>query len=144
MACLFPGNHVRGHIAESVDQCEEFARTKSVQGVNMIKQLGILHVGDEFNNLTFRPDVMFRRKRDALARQVDIPTELWDFVDWSMLIQRQEKYAGTGMALTVATAVVPRMIGMSTWVDQAMAATRLLGNDGLRHLILPGIVAAGE
>ncbi|KAL6850653.1 mitofusin [Amphichorda felina] len=130
------------HIAESVDQCEEFARAKSVQGVNMIKQLGILHVGDEFNNLTFRPDVMFRRKRDALARQVDIPTELWDFVDWSTLIQRQEKYAGTGMALTVATAVVPRMIGMSTWVDQAMAATRLLGNDGLRHLILPGIFAA--
>lgn len=132
------------HIAESVSKCEDFARAKSVQGVNATKQLGILHIGDEFNNLTFRPDVMFRRKRDALAREVDIPTELWDFVDWSTLLQRQEKYAGTGMALTVATAVVPRMVGMSTWMDRALTATRLLGNDNLRHLILPGLVVAGE
>ena len=133
------------HIAESVSKCEDFARAKAVQGVNTTKQLGILHVGDEFNNLTFRPDVMFRRKRDALAREVDIPIELWDFVDWSTLLQRQEKYAGTGMALTVATAVVPRMVGMSTWVDQALTASRLLGSSSnLRHLILPGLVVAGE
>jgi mitofusin len=132
------------HIAESVSKCEDFARAKAVQGVNTTKQLGILHVGDEFNNLTFRPDVMFRRKRDALAREVDIPIELWDFVDWSTLLHRQEKYAGTGMALTVATAVVPRMVGMNTWVDQALTASRLLGSNNLRHLILPGLVAAGE
>lgn len=132
------------HIADSVTSCEEHARERTVMGVNTIKQLGILHIGDEFQNLQFRPDVMFRRKRDALARQVDIPTELWDFVDWTTLLQRQEKYAGTGMALTVAGAVVPRMIGMNTWMDQALTATRVLGNDNLRHLILPGILAAGR
>lgn len=130
------------HIADSVTSCEEYARERTVGGVNMIKQLGIMHVGDEFQNLQFRPDVMFRRKRDALARQVDIPTELWDFVDWTTLLQRQEKFAGTGMALTVAGAVVPRMIGMNTWMDQALTATRVLSNDNLRHLILPGIIAA--
>ncbi|KAF7547534.1 hypothetical protein G7046_g8976 [Stylonectria norvegica] len=130
------------HIADSVTVCEEHARVKTVSGVNTIKQLGILHIGDEFQNLQFRPDVMFRRKRDALARQVDIPTELSDFFDWKTLLQNQEKYAGTGMALTVAGAVVPRMIGMNTWMDQALAATRLLTNDNLRHLILPGILAA--
>ncbi|KAK7416821.1 mitofusin [Neonectria magnoliae] len=130
------------HIADSVSICEEHARQRTVKGVNAIKQLGLLHVGDEFQNLQFRPDVMFRRKRDALARQVDIPTELSDFVDWTTLLQRQEKFAGTGMALTVATAVVPRMIGMNTWMDQAITATRVLSNDNLRHLIIPGILAA--
>lgn len=130
------------HITDSVSKCEEFARSKSVQGVNATKQLGILHVGNEFNNLTFRPEVMFQRKKDMLSRQVDIPTELWDFIDWSTLLKQQEKYAGTGMALTVAGAVVPRMVGMSSWVDQALMATRLVGNDNLRHLILPGLVVA--
>jgi mitofusin len=130
------------HIADSVAECEKYARTQTVRGVNTIKQLGILHVGDEFHNLHFRPDVMFQRKRDALARQVHIPTELWDFVDWTTLVQRQEKVAGTGMALTVAGALVPRMLGMNTWMDQALTATRLLSNGNLRHLILPGIVVA--
>ncbi|KAI1024372.1 hypothetical protein LB503_007343 [Fusarium chuoi] len=129
-------------IADSVSNCEEYARKKTVYGVNAIKQLGILHVGDEFQNLQFRPDVMFRRKRDALARQVEIPTELIDFVDWTTLLQRQEKFAGTGMALTVAGAVVPRMIGMNTWMDQAITATRILSNENLRQLIIPGILVA--
>ncbi|KAJ4260562.1 mitofusin [Fusarium torreyae] len=129
-------------IADSVSTCEDYARNKTVRGVNAIKQLGILHVGDEFENLQFRPDVMFRRKRDALARQVDIPTEFTDFVDWTTLLQRQEKFAGTGMALTVAGAVVPRMIGMNTWMDQALTAGRVLSNENLRHLILPGILVA--
>ncbi|KAI9158951.1 transmembrane GTPase Fzo1 [Paramyrothecium foliicola] len=132
------------HIADSVAKCEDHARAQTVRGVNTIKQLGILHVGDEFHNLHFRPDVMFQRKRDALARQVHIPTELMDFVDWSTLVQRQEKVAGTGMALTVAGALVPRMLGMNTWMDQALTATRLLSSGNLRQLILPGILVAGK
>lgn len=132
------------HIGDAVSDCEEYARSKTVQGVNVVKQLGLLHIGDEFQNLQFRSDVMFRRKRDALARQVDISTELSDFVDWSTLLQRQEKFAGTGMALTVAGAVVPRMMGMSTWMDQVLTATRLLGNGNMRQLIIPGVLVAGE
>lgn len=132
------------HIADSVSSCEQHARQRSVRGVDMTKQLGILHVGDEFKNLTFKPEVMFRRKKDILAREVHIPTELWDFVDWSTLLQRQEKFAGTGMALTVAGAVVPRMMGFSTWMDQALMASRVLGNGSLRQLIIPGIVMAGK
>ncbi|PHH91687.1 hypothetical protein CDD83_10671 [Cordyceps sp. RAO-2017] len=130
------------HIADAVSDCEEYARDRTIRGVNTIKQLGLLHVGDEFQSLQFRPDVMFRRKRDALARQVDVTTEMWDFVDWSTLLQRQEKFAGTGMALTVAGAVVPRIVGMSTWMDRALTATRLVGNENLRRLVLPGIVVA--
>lgn len=34
----------------------------------MIKQLGLLHLGDEYQNLNFHPAAMFRRKRDELAK----------------------------------------------------------------------------
>ncbi|KAH8909891.1 hypothetical protein BR93DRAFT_909364 [Coniochaeta sp. PMI_546] len=129
-------------IAASVTTCEEHARTQTVKGVNAIKQLGILHLGNEYSDLNFRPDVMFRRKRDALAKQVDIPTELLDFVDWSTILQRQEKVAGTGMALTLATAVGSQMIGGYSWMNHALSAVRVMGNDNLRRLILPGIVLA--
>ncbi|KAG6097075.1 hypothetical protein E4U31_005213 [Claviceps sp. LM219 group G6] len=130
------------NITDAVTRCEEHARSKSVQGVNMIKQLGLLHVGDEFQNLQFRADVMFRRKRDALARHVHVDTEFWDFVDWSTLLQRQERYAGTGMALTLAGAVVPKMMGMGNWMDSILMTTRVLGTGNLRQLILPGIFMA--
>jgi mitofusin len=115
-----------------------------VKGVNAIKQLGILHLGNEYSDLAFRPDVMFRRKRDALAKQVDIPTEFLDFVDWSTILQRQEKVAGTGMALTLATAVGSQMIGGYSWMNHALSAARVMGNDNLRRMILPGIVLAGK
>ncbi|KOS20967.1 Transmembrane GTPase fzo1 [Escovopsis weberi] len=128
------------HVADAVVDCEEYARRQTVRGVNTIKQLGLLHVGDEFQNIVFRPDVMFRRKKDAMARQVSISTELSDFADWATLMQNQEKYAGTGMALTVAGALVPRMFGMHSWMDHALTAGRILGNEHSRRLILPGLL----
>lgn len=129
-------------IQEAVGMCEEHARTKTVNGVESIKELGVHHLGDEYHDLNFRSDVMFRRRRDALAKQIDIPTEFSDFVDWSTLMQRQEKVAGTGMALTVATALGSRMIGGSSWLDHTMSAARVLGNDNLRRLIVPGLIVA--
>ncbi|KAM3514487.1 hypothetical protein MY11210_001830 [Beauveria gryllotalpidicola] len=129
-------------ISEAVHICEDRARQRTMRGVNTIKQLGLLHIGDEFQNLHFKPDVMFRRKRDALARKVHISTEIWDFFDWSTIVHKQEKLASTSMALTVAGAVVPRMFGMGNWMDQALTASKVLSNDNLRQLILPGIVIA--
>ncbi|KAK7737023.1 mitofusin [Cytospora paraplurivora] len=134
-------------IQSCVNDCEEFARGKAVGGVNAIRQLGILHLGNEYTGLNFHPDVMFRRRRDVLAKQIDIPTEFSDFVDWSTLMQRQEKVAGTGMALTVATAVGTQMISGYSWVNHALSAARIMGSDNLRRLIIPGIflvaIAAG-
>jgi len=127
-------------IAASVTTCEEHARSKTVNGVNIIKQLGILHLGTESVNLSFRPEIMFRRKRDALARQVDIPTELWDFVDWTTLVQREEK---ASMALTVAGVVGTGVIGSYGQMNIALRAAQALGSDNLRRLIIPGVIAAG-
>lgn len=130
-------------IQACVNNCEEYARGKAVGGVNAIKQLGVLHLGNEYTGLNFHPDVMFRRRRDVLAKQIDIPTELWDFVDWSTLMQRQEKVAGTGMALTVATTVGMQMISGYSWMDHAFSAARIVGNDNLRRMIVPGLLIAG-
>jgi len=131
-------------ISSSVADCEEHARRKTVEGVNSIKQLGLLHLGDEYTNLSFQSDAMFKRKRDILAKAIVVETELWDFFDWSTILQRQEKMAGTGMALTVATAVGGRMVGGFGWIDGAMGAVKVVGNNNLRRLIIPGTIAAGK
>ena len=131
-------------ISESVTLCEEHARRKTVAGVSTIKQLGLLHLGDEYTDLTLRSDIMFRRKRDILARQIEIETELWDFFDWSTLLQRQEKMAGTGMAMTVATVVGGRMVGGFGWVDGALGAVRVMGHNNMRRMIIPGVIVTGK
>lgn len=131
-------------IALAVQNCEETARTKTVSGVSAIKQLGILHLGDQYADLSFKSNVMFRRKRDVLARQVEIETEIWDFFDLSSMWQKQEKLAGTGMAITVAGAVGTRMVGGYGWIDGAVGTMRVVGHDNLRKLIIPGLIAGGK
>ncbi len=134
---------ILSQISASVAECEEHARAKTVQGVSAIKELGVFHLGDEHTDLNFRSDVMFKRKRDILARQVEIEPELWDFFDWSTILQRQEKYAGTGMALTVVGAVGGRMVGGFGWVDGALGAAKVVGSKNLQRLIIPGVIATG-
>lgn len=131
-------------ITETVRWCEERAREKTVSGVSAIKSLGMLHLGDEYVDLTFRSEKMFRSRRDALARQVDFEAELWDFFDVANLWERQEKVAGTSMAVTVAGVVGSRMLGGFGWVDGALTATKVVGSQNLRRLLLPGLVLAGE
>lgn len=131
-------------ISESVTACEEYARDRAVNGVNSIKQLGLLHVGDEYTGLNFRSDIMFKRKRDVLARQIEVQTEIWDFFDWTTLLQRQEKIAGTGMAMTVVTVVGSRMVGGFGWVDGVLGAAKIVGNNNLRRLIVPGVIVTSK
>lgn len=134
-------------IAETVRWCEERAREKTVQGVNGIKSLGILHLGDQYTELTFRSEKMFKSRRDALARSVEVDTEVWDFFDMSLgniLGERQEKVASTSLAVTVAGTLGARMIGGVGWLDGVLTATKVVGTHNLRRLVLPGIVVAGE
>lgn len=130
-------------ITETVRWCEERAREKTVSGVSTIKSLGMLHLGDQYVDLTFRSEKMFRSRRDALARQVDFEPEILDFFDVANLWERQEKVVGSSMAVTVAGVVGSRMLGGFGWVDSAMTATKIVGSNNLRRLILPGLVLAG-
>jgi GTP-binding protein EngB required for normal cell division len=128
-------------ISNCVANCEEHGRQSTISGVNAIRTLGILHLGSNFPDFSYRPENMFRRKKDALARQVDIEVEFFDLFDLSSLWERQEKVAGTSMAVTVAGVVGGRMIGGVGWMDGAMGVVRIAGSNNLRRLIVPGIVA---
>lgn len=132
------------HITETVRWCEARGREKTVQGVSGIKQLGILHLGDSYTDLTFRSEKMFRSKRDALVRQVDFEAEVMDFFDFTSIWERQEKVASTSMAVTVAGVVGTRMVGGVGWLDGVLTATRLMGANNMRRLILPGLLLSGK
>ncbi|MCJ1377061.1 mitofusin [Xylographa soralifera] len=128
-------------IAAAVLQCEDTARGRAVAGVNAIKSLGLLHLGSEYTDMSFRQDLMFRRRKDALARQVDTQVEIWDFFDISGLWARQEKVAGTGMAMTVVGVLGGRLVGGVGWLDGVLGAVKVLGTGNVRRMIIPGIIA---
>jgi mitofusin len=133
-------------ISLAVNGCEDYAREQTVHGVGFIQNIGLLHVGeDKFSPLNFRADLMFRRgRRHTLARQVDTEVELWDFFDVAGLWERQEKMAGTGVAMTAVTVLGSRALGGFSWVDSALSAAKVLGPNNLRRLFLPGVLAAGK
>ncbi|OAP62585.1 hypothetical protein AYL99_01812 [Fonsecaea erecta] len=129
-------------ISAAVASCENYGRARTVQGVNTIKSLGLLHVGSSYDNLNFAADKMFQRRKDALVRSVDTDVDIWDFFDVAGLWERQEKTVGTGLALTVAGTLGTRAVGGVGWVDGAFGAAKILGSRNLRRLIVPGAVAA--
>jgi GTP-binding protein EngB required for normal cell division len=132
-------------ITETVRQCEEHARTQAVQGYNGIKNLGVLHLGNNlYADVMFRPERMFKKSVHALARQVDIDIDLWDFFDVASLWERQEKVAGAGMAMTVASVVGGRLVGGVGWLDGALGAAKVMGTSNMRRLIIPGLIAGGK
>ncbi|KAJ5269161.1 hypothetical protein N7505_004919 [Penicillium chrysogenum] len=131
-------------IASSVNDCENYAREKTVQGVGFIQNIGLLHIGeDKFTPLNFRADAMFRRgRRHTFGRQIDTEVELWDFFDIASLWERQEKMAGTGVAMTAVTVLGGRALGGFSWVDSALSAVKVIGPNNMRRLFFPGILAA--
>lgn len=131
-------------ISTAVTICEEHARERSVDGVAAIQALGLRHIGDKWEMRQFRKDMMFKRRRDELTRQVHVETEWTDFFDWNTVMQQQEKVAGTGMAMTVVTVAGTKMLGGMGWVDGALGAARLVGGRGLKRMIVPGMLAIGK
>lgn len=131
-------------ITTSVQNCEDYGRARTISGVNAIKSLGLLHVGDIYDNMSFRADQMFQRKKDVLARTVNTDVEMWDFFDVAALWDKQEKAVGTGLAVTVAGTLGTRAIGGIGWVDGAFGAARVLGSRNLQRLALPATITAGE
>lgn len=133
-------------ISASLNSCEDYAREKTVRGVGFIQNIGLLHVGeDKFTPLNFRADMMFRRsRRHTFARQVNTEVELLDFFDIAGLWEKQEKMAGTGVAMTVVTVVSGRLFSGFSWVDSAFSAIKFLGPQNARRLFIPSVVAAGK
>ncbi|KAJ5677741.1 uncharacterized protein N7477_003374 [Penicillium maclennaniae] len=131
-------------ISSAVTGCEDYAREKTVKGVGFIQNIGLLHIGeDKFSALNFRADLMFRRgRRHLTGRQVNTEVELWDFFDIASLWERQEKMAGTGVAMTAVTVLGGRVFGGFSWVDSALSAIKAVGPNNMRRMFLPSILAA--
>jgi mitofusin len=87
---------------------------------------------------------MYRRQKDLLARQVNIEVEFFDFFDFTSLWERQEKVAGTSVAVTVAGVVGGRLVGGVGWMDGALGAVRVVGSNNIRRMIIPGLIAGGQ
>jgi mitofusin len=133
-------------ISSAVTGCEDYAREKTVKGVGFIQNIGLLHIGeDKFSALNFRADLMFRRgRRHLTGRQVTTEVELWDFFDIAGLWERQEKVAGTGVAMTAVTVLGGRVFGGFSWVDSALSAIKVVGPNNMRRMFFPSILAAGK
>ncbi|EFR04687.1 transmembrane GTPase fzo1 [Nannizzia gypsea CBS 118893] len=130
-------------ITACVYKCEDYSRKRCVEGVNMIQSLGLLHVGEnKFPNLNFRSEIMFRQHRHELARQIHTELDMWDFIDLPGFWERQEKVAGTGMAMTVLGVLGGRALGGIGWLDGVMGAARILGPNTMRKLLVPGLLGA--
>lgn len=131
------------HIQSVVIQSEKNARAKTAEGVSQISGLGMLHLGDEYTPKSFRPEMMYASKRNQLSRQLKVNIEWSDFFDFD----RQEKLAGAGMSLTVATMAGSQVFGVSSWVDGLWKATNLIGVKTAKKLVLPvaalAVVAGG-
>lgn len=131
-------------ISASVSDCEDHAVEQTIVGRSSVNSLGLLHLGDKFTILDASSKPIFNKKRDLEARDIDTDIEIWDFFDVSALwTEKQEKIAGTSMALTVAGVLGGRMAGGVGWIDGAMGAARVMGTNNLRRLIVPGILTAG-
>ena len=131
-------------VTKTVLVCEEDARRQTMHGYNGIKSLGILHLGNSLHaDVMFRPERMFTKSVHALARQVDMNIELWDFFDVASLWERQEKVAGTSMAVTVAGVLGGRLVGGVGWLDGALGAAKVVHSNNLRRLIIPGLIVGG-
>ena len=85
---------------------------------------------------------MFRSRNDALARQVDFETEVWDFFDLSSLWEKQEKVLGSGMVGTGALILGGRALGGISWLDSTLTAAKIVGPNNMRRLLLPGLITA--
>ena len=131
-------------ITATVSTCEDDARIKTGLGVGFIAQKGLSSLGGTWEAPIFRPEKMFKSKSHALVRQVDTQIEVWDFFDVVGMWERQEKVAGTSMALTVAGVLGSRALGGYGWMDGAVGAARVLGMRNMKHLILPGIATASK
>jgi len=129
-------------ISGAVVSCEDYGRASTIKGVNMIKSLGLLHVGESYERLNFRADMMFSRRKDALARTVDTEVEIWDFFDVQGIWARQEKVVGSGMALTLVGTLGTRAVGGMGWVDGAYGAARFMGSRNLQRLAVPAVLTA--
>ncbi|EPS42409.1 hypothetical protein H072_3543 [Dactylellina haptotyla CBS 200.50] len=124
-------------ITHAVLDAEDAARRTSITGVASVNALGLMHLKQDYMEKYFRPDYMFKKKRDIFSREIRTQLDAFDFFDFD----RQEKVAGMSLSLTVFSVASSRIFGMSSWVDGVVQATNIVGIRNAKRLIIPAIIA---
>lgn len=142
-------------VLSAVEQCEESARQQTGSAVNGIKQIGVLHVGEQpaFTKV-FNPKAMFSRKRDNLSRVIKADFGLADLFDIGGLLERPlPVLASSKQALVSAansTATMSSALGGALTVAsvyQAASPTVAIANrmNGIlasRKIAIPALLVA--
>lgn len=70
-------------ILAEVENCEQYARRETTNGVNAIKAIGIMHLGEQslFKKM-FNDEVMFSRRRDTMSRSIYADLTVSDLFDF--------------------------------------------------------------
>lgn len=73
-------------IVNSVKNSEEYAKKSTIGTLQRINQLGESTLGDKFNNndVVFRDDIMFTRRKDTIARNLNNEVNVLDYFDPSI------------------------------------------------------------
>ena len=132
------------NIQTAVTLSEQRARTTTTSSVNMVKGLGLLHLGDgKYPERIFNSDRMFAHRRAVSAKEIDFEIEYSDFLDFSSLWEGR-KLESTSMALTLAGgAVTTRLLGGYGWLDGVLGTIKILGPQNTRKMILPAVLLSG-
>ncbi|KAI5288720.1 mitofusin [Ascosphaera aggregata] len=130
-------------VQEAVVKCEDYGRHASVQGVNLIKSLGLLHVGAEkFGSFEFHADLMYRKNKHRLARQVDAEIDAWDFFNFAAIWQKQEKLVSAGAAISAVGVFGGKSLASMGLLDGVVNTVELLSKRNMRRLAIPSIIVA--
>lgn len=130
--------------------CESFARKETTQGINTLKSLGILHLGEQpaFKKI-FNDEAMFTRRRDTFARTVYTELGISDFFDLSLpsipFISSSDKEETSAVtnALTVASVVTTGQLIRSTdFLRNVFTFSQILDINLAKKLALPFVILA--
>lgn len=137
-------------LLNEVVACESFARKETTQGINTLKSLGILHLGDQpaFKKI-FNDEAMFTRRRDTFARTVYTELGLSDFFDLSLpsipFINSSDKEETSTVtnALTLASVVTTGQLIRSTdFLRNIFTFSQILDINVAKKLALPLVIIA--
>lgn len=135
------------NVLAEVVTCESYARKETTQGINTLKSLGILHLGDQpaFRKV-FNDDAMFSRRRDTLTRSIYADLTLGDFFDISLpsipFVTDKDETSNVTNALTVASVVTTGQLIRSTDIMRnVFTFSHFVDMDVVKKLAVPVIVA---
>jgi len=143
--CSYPGFLSAWHYAQQTQSmvlkkvesqvldCESFARSKTVSGVDAIRQLGLNSL-KQYKPRQFNPHLMFSRRKDALERTISVCVLWSDFIDFD----QQEKNGAIGMGVMAMTVLGGKFLSGKAILD-GLVKIHGIGGHKLAGIVLAAI-----